>query len=46
MLDANEVYWMGLRLAYEPELFKIPEGKKVKKVAASYKALAVLTGIE
>ena len=34
---------MGLSLVYSPELFKIPEGKIVKKVAAGKDSFGVVT---
>ena len=43
-IDSNEVYWMGLRLAYEPQQLILPTDKKVVNVGASHKSVAVVTG--
>eukprot|EP01016_Furgasonia_blochmanni_P044116 TRINITY_DN6095_c0_g1_i3.p2 TRINITY_DN6095_c0_g1~~TRINITY_DN6095_c0_g1_i3.p2 ORF type:complete len:225 (+),score=68.31 TRINITY_DN6095_c0_g1_i3:756-1430(+) len=43
LLDNNEVYWSGLRLAYKPERLKLPEGKKLKKVAAAHRSAVAVT---
>jgi len=43
LTDTNEVYWMGLRLAYEPTLVRLPQDKKVKRVAATSKSVCAIT---
>ena len=45
LLETHEVYWMGLRLAYKPELLKLAEDTKVRAIAACHKSAAVLTGL-
>ena len=34
---------MGLRLAYEPTLVRLPQDKKVKRVAATSKSVCAIT---
>lgn len=43
LTDTNEVYWMGLKLAYEPQLLKVPDGKKVKAVGAASGSVCAIT---
>lgn len=35
---------MGLKLAYEPQLLKVPEGKRIKTVGAASGAVCAITG--
>jgi len=34
---------MGLRLAYEPTLVRLPQDKKIKRVAATSKSVCAIT---
>lgn len=43
LTDTNEVFWMGLKLAYEPVLLPLPAGKIVRKVAASHGSVCAIT---
>ena len=43
--DQGQVYWAGLKLCFAPEHVPLPEGVKVKKVAAVSPGVAILTGI-
>jgi len=43
LTEDNQVYYMGLRLIWQPEKFPLPENKRVKKVTASYGTVAVIT---
>ena len=45
LLDNNEVFWCGSKLAYKPERLKLPKNiAKIKQVAVCYRSVAVLTG--
>lgn len=43
LTNTNEVYWMGLKLAYEPQLLRVPAGKKIKKVGAATGSVCAVT---
>ena len=44
--DNNKVYWSGIRIAYKPELFKIPQEEKITMVGACYRcAVAVAESV-
>ena len=42
-IDNNEVYWMGLKLSYEPALLKIPSDEVIKKVGAVHGSVCAVT---
>ena len=43
-LEDSTVLWAGLKLAYAPEKFPLPEGTGVRSVGASDRGIAVVTG--
>ena len=46
LLNNNEVYWSGIRMAYKPERLKLPKDiGKIKKIACCFKCVVVVTGI-
>ena len=45
LLNNNEVYWSGIRMAYKPEKLKLPKDiGKIKKIACCFKCIVVVTG--
>jgi hypothetical protein len=42
LTDDNRVFWSGIRIAYKPEIFKIPEEETINAVGACFRcAVAV-----
>ena len=45
LLENNDVFWSGSKLAYKPEKLKLPKDvAKIKQVAVCFGCIAVLTG--
>jgi len=45
LLENNDVFWSGSKLAYKPEKLKLPKDvAKIKQVAVCFRCIAVLTG--
>ncbi len=46
LLENNEVFWCGSKLAYKPEKLKLPKDiAKIKQIAVCFRCVAVLTGV-
>jgi len=44
LLETNEVFWCGIKMAYKPELLRLPSDiGKIKSVGACYRCCAVVT---
>jgi hypothetical protein len=45
LLDNDQVFWSGCKLAYKPERLRLPNDiGKIKQIAVCHNSVAVLTG--
>ena len=42
LTENNKVFWSGIRRAYKPERFKIPEEEKVSHIGACFRCVVAV----
>ena len=43
LTDNNKVFWSGIRIAYKPELMKIPEEEKITHIGACFRCVVAVS---